>query len=99
LHSLLSHSDEILNGKTRDTNSNYFAKFCFENGIDLKRIEVIPDDEDDMWVSYFAADGYSSANPAFSIEASRRLVEKYDFVITSGGIGPTHDGPLVVHAN
>ena len=28
-------SDEILNGKTLDRNSNYFARFCFENGIDL----------------------------------------------------------------
>ncbi|KDQ56640.1 hypothetical protein JAAARDRAFT_36118 [Jaapia argillacea MUCL 33604] len=65
--------DEILNGKTMDKNSNYFAKFCFELGIDLKRIEVIADDEDEI------------------VEASRRMVEKYDFVITSGGIGPTHD--------
>ncbi|TFY53465.1 hypothetical protein EVG20_g10103 [Dentipellis fragilis] len=65
--------DEILNGKTLDRNSNYFAKFCFENGIDLKRIEVVPDDEEDI------------------AEASQRMVQKYDFVITSGGIGPTHD--------
>ncbi|KAJ3839105.1 MoaB/Mog domain-containing protein [Lentinula raphanica] len=65
--------DEILNGKTMDKNSNYFAKYCFERGIDLKRIEVIPDDENEI------------------IEASRRLVSKYDFVITTGGIGPTHD--------
>ncbi|KAF9238130.1 MoaB/Mog domain-containing protein [Melanogaster broomeanus] len=65
--------DEILNGKTLDRNSNYFARFCFELGIDLKRIEVIADDEDEI------------------IEASRKMVEKYDFVITSGGIGPTHD--------
>jgi hypothetical protein len=31
-----------------------------------------------------------------SVEASRRLAGKYDFVVTSGGIGPTHDGlPLL----
>ncbi|OBZ76949.1 N-acetylglucosaminyl-phosphatidylinositol biosynthetic protein gpi1 [Grifola frondosa] len=65
--------DEILNGKTLDRNSNYFARFCFEHGIELKRIEVIADDEDEI------------------IEASRRMVATYDFVITSGGIGPTHD--------
>ncbi|KAF8893021.1 Molybdopterin binding protein [Infundibulicybe gibba] len=65
--------DEILNGKTLDRNSHYFAKYCFENGIDLKRIEVIADDENEI------------------IEASRRMVRNYDFVITSGGIGPTHD--------
>jgi len=65
--------DEILNGKTLDRNSNYFARYCFEYGIELKRIEVIADDEDEI------------------IEASRRMVNTYDFVITSGGIGPTHD--------
>ncbi|KAF8607330.1 hypothetical protein BDV93DRAFT_307517 [Ceratobasidium sp. AG-I] len=27
--------DEILNGKTHDSNSNYLAKFCFERGIAL----------------------------------------------------------------
>ncbi|KAG8216151.1 MoaB/Mog domain-containing protein [Butyriboletus roseoflavus] len=70
---LTHHSDEILNGKTLDRNSNYFARFCFEHGIDLKRVEVIADDEDEI------------------AEASRRMVERYDLVITSGGIGPTHD--------
>ncbi|CAA7259038.1 unnamed protein product [Cyclocybe aegerita] len=65
--------DEILNGKTLDRNSHCFAQYCFEHGIDLKRVEVIADNEDEI------------------IEASRRLVSKYDFVVTSGGIGPTHD--------
>ncbi|KIY49744.1 Molybdopterin binding protein [Fistulina hepatica ATCC 64428] len=65
--------DEILNGKTLDRNSHYFAKYCFSHGIDLKRIEVIPDDQAEI------------------VKASRRLVQRYDFVITTGGIGPTHD--------
>ncbi|SNX88116.1 related to 3^-phosphoadenosine 5^-phosphosulfate sulfotransferase (PAPS reductase)/FAD synthetase and related enzymes [Melanopsichium pennsylvanicum] len=65
--------DEVLNGKTKDSNSNYFAKFCFDLGIDLKRIEVIPDDEDVI------------------VEAARRLTKQFDFVVSSGGIGPTPD--------
>ncbi|CAI2172854.1 9404_t:CDS:2 [Funneliformis geosporum] len=65
--------DEILNGKTVDTNSASFARFCYEHGIDLKRIEVIPDEEDTI------------------IETVRRLSKNFDFVVTSGGIGPTHD--------
>ncbi|KAK4040754.1 MoaB/Mog domain-containing protein [Parachaetomium inaequale] len=90
--------DEVLGGKagqeagrTKDTNSNYFAKWCFGLGINLKRIEVIEDDEAEI------------------IEAVRRMSERYDFVVTSGGIGPTHDDityqsiakafdlPLVLH--
>jgi hypothetical protein len=27
--------DEILNGKTLDRNSHFFAQYCFEHGIDL----------------------------------------------------------------
>lgn len=65
--------DEILSSKTRDSNSQFFAKYCFDNGIDLKRIEVVPDEE-----------------PAI-VDSTKRLSSAYDFVITSGGIGPTHD--------
>lgn len=65
--------DEVLGGKTVDTNSAYFAKFCFRLGITLKRIEVIADDSSEI------------------IEAVRRMSNNYDFVVTSGGIGPTHD--------
>ncbi|KAF7730662.1 hypothetical protein EC973_001611 [Apophysomyces ossiformis] len=36
--------DEILNGKTRDSNAYFLAKYLFELGIDLKRVEVIADD-------------------------------------------------------
>lgn len=65
--------DEILNGKTTDTNSAYFAKWCFQSGIALQRIEVIPDDKADI------------------ISTVTRMSSSYDFVVTSGGIGPTHD--------
>ncbi|KAF4456993.1 FAD synthetase-like protein [Fusarium austroafricanum] len=40
--------DEVLGGKTVDTNSAYFAKWCFNLGINLKRIEVIEDDEGEI---------------------------------------------------
>ncbi|KAL8678210.1 MAG: hypothetical protein Q9224_002664 [Gallowayella concinna] len=65
--------DEVLGGKTVDTNSAHFAKYCFLLGMNLKRIEVIGDDEVEIG------------------EAVRRMSENYDFVVTSGGIGPTHD--------
>ncbi|QKX58446.1 uncharacterized protein TRUGW13939_05570 [Talaromyces rugulosus] len=65
--------DEVLGGKTIDTNSAYFARWCFSLGIQLKRVEVIADDEDEI------------------IEGVRRMSANYDFVVTSGGIGPTHD--------
>ncbi|KAL1967982.1 hypothetical protein VTN77DRAFT_2399 [Rasamsonia byssochlamydoides] len=65
--------DEVLGGKTVDTNSAYFAKWCFSLGIQLKRIEVIADEEEEI------------------AEAVRRMSTNYDFVVTSGGIGPTHD--------
>ncbi|KAK3939820.1 MoaB/Mog domain-containing protein [Diplogelasinospora grovesii] len=83
--------DEVLNGKTRDSNSHFFAKWCFSLGINLRRVEVIEDDESEI------------------VEAVRRMSERYDFVVTSGGIGPTHDDityrsiakafelPLVLH--
>ncbi|KAH0429363.1 molybdenum cofactor synthesis domain-containing protein [Colletotrichum camelliae] len=65
--------DEVLGGKTVDTNSAYMAKWCFNLGINLKRVEVIEDDESEI------------------VEAVRRMSDRYDFVVTSGGIGPTHD--------
>ncbi|KAK4494946.1 hypothetical protein PRZ48_014302 [Zasmidium cellare] len=83
--------DEVLGGKTVDTNSAYFAKYCFSLGITLSRIEVIADSTPEI------------------LEAVRRMSSTYDLVVTSGGIGPTHDDityqsiaeafnlPLVLH--
>ena len=50
--------------QTVDTNSSYFAKYCFSLGINLKKIEVIADDQGEIG------------------EATRRMSENYDFVVT-----------------
>ncbi|KAI9183703.1 hypothetical protein H9P43_004621 [Blastocladiella emersonii ATCC 22665] len=71
--SALIIGDEILSGKTKDTNSNFLAKSLFDIGVDMRRIEVVPDVEEEI------------------IEAVRRMSETYDYVFTTGGIGPTHD--------
>lgn len=41
-------SAEKLPIQTVDTNSAYLAKFCFNLGMNLKRIEVIGDDEGEI---------------------------------------------------
>jgi len=68
--------DEILNGKTLDTNSHQFAGLCFRLGIRLKRILVIPDDENTI---------------VDTIRTLSHPDQQLDMIITSGGIGPTHD--------
>lgn len=65
--------DEILNGHTEDTNSNFFIKNLNLAGIKIRKIAVLPDEVD-----------------AISEEVSS-LSKKCTVVLTSGGIGPTHD--------
>ena len=38
----------MLNLQTVDSNSAYFARFCFKLGMSLKRGEVIADDEEEI---------------------------------------------------
>ena len=57
-----------------------------------KRIEVIADDESEMCVVMSMFWFFEQSKLHDSVEASTRMVKNYDFVITSGGIGPTHDG-------
>lgn len=64
--------DEVLNAKIKDLNSYSFAKYCFELGIDLRSVMVVPDESEE-------------------IVAAIRSMQRYDFIVTSGGIGPTHD--------
>ena len=42
--SIIIIGNEILSGRTQDTNSNYLAKMLVERGISLEEIRVIPDD-------------------------------------------------------
>lgn len=70
---ILIIGDEVLNGKIKDTNSQYFADFCFKNGIELRRIGVVPDETEDI------------------VAVLNEYRSRYDFIVTTGGIGPTHD--------
>jgi molybdenum cofactor synthesis domain-containing protein len=38
--------DEILSGRTKDTNSGTIADYLTEAGIDLREVRVVPDDHD-----------------------------------------------------
>ena len=42
--SIIIIGNEILSGRTQDTNSNYLAKILVEKGISLEEVRVIPDD-------------------------------------------------------
>lgn len=65
--------NEVLSGKTQDTNSHFLCRELRGLGVDVCRISVIPDD-----VELIGAEvaGFS---------------RRFDFVFTTGGVGPTHD--------
>lgn len=65
--------DEILSGRTQDTNLNAIAKFLGAHGVDLAEARVVGDIEDEI------------------VTAVNVLRERYDYLFTTGGIGPTHD--------
>ena len=70
---LLIIGNEILSGKTIDTNSNFISKELAKRGVDTKEISIIPDAEDIIVLKL------------------KEFSKKFDYVFTSGGIGPTHD--------
>lgn len=65
--------DEILSGKTPDTNMKEAAVLLQQSGVRLRRVVVVGDELADI-----------------AAELSR-LSAAYDIVISSGGVGPTHD--------
>jgi len=70
---MLIIGNEILSGRTRETNGWLTAQQLFDRGCKLAEIAIVPDIQHTI------------------IESLNRLRDSYDAVITSGGIGPTHD--------
>jgi molybdenum cofactor synthesis domain-containing protein len=70
---ILIIGDEILSGRTQDTNANFIAKNLVSGGIRLNEIRVIQDKK------------------KIIIDTIKLFSEKYSYVFTTGGIGPTHD--------
>ena len=65
--------NEILSGRTIDTNTSAIAIWLNSLGVNLNEVRVIPDIEKKI------------------VYTVNELRKKFDYVFTTGGIGPTHD--------
>jgi molybdenum cofactor synthesis domain-containing protein len=70
---LIIIGNEILSGRTQDTNTPWIAERLTGRGIILSEVRVISDIEKEI------------------IHAVNELRAKFDYVFSTGGIGPTHD--------
>ena len=65
--------NEILSGRTQDTNTSTIALWLNSIGVIVQEVRVIPDIENTI------------------IDTINKLRKSYNYVFTTGGIGPTHD--------
>ncbi|MYE23973.1 MAG: competence/damage-inducible protein A [Gammaproteobacteria bacterium] len=65
--------NEILSGRTQDTNLAHIALVLGEQGVRVREARVIADVEEEI------------------VSAVNEARTKFDYVLTTGGIGPTHD--------
>lgn len=65
--------NEVLSGKTEDTNSYFLCAQLRQLGVEVQKISTIPDEVDQIGQEVVT----------FS--------KRFDFVFTTGGVGPTHD--------
>ena len=65
--------NEILSGRTQDTNTSTLAIWLNSIGVKISEVVIIPDIENKI------------------VETINNLRNLYDYVFTTGGIGPTHD--------
>ena len=70
---ILIIGNEILSGRTQDTNTSTLATWLNSIGVSVGEVRVIPDIE------------------KIIVETLNFLRSTYDYVFTTGGIGPTHD--------
>ena len=70
---ILIIGNEILSGRTQDTNTSTLSIWLNSIGVKVEEVRVIPDVENTI------------------VDAINLLRKKYDYVFTTGGIGPTHD--------
>ena len=70
---ILIVGNEILSGRTKDTNTSTIAIWLNSIGVKVEEVRVIPDIEQKI------------------IDTLNFLRKTYDYVFTTGGIGPTHD--------
>jgi len=70
---ILIIGNEILSGRTQDTNTSTLAIWMNSIGVKVTEVRVVPDLENII------------------IDNLNILRKKYDYVFTTGGIGPTHD--------
>lgn len=69
---ILNIGNEVLDGRTVNTNATFFAEAIHRNGFNVTEIRVVPDE--------FPA-----------IARALKDLLSYDFVIATGGLGPTDD--------
>tara|TARA_Y100000022_G_scaffold180722_1_gene172866 strand:+ start:21 stop:770 length:750 start_codon:yes stop_codon:yes gene_type:complete len=70
---ILIIGNEILSGRTQDTNTSTIATWLNSLGVLVGEVRVIPDIE------------------KIIVETVNLLRKNFDYVFTTGGIGPTHD--------
>ena len=70
---ILIIGNEILSGRTQDTNTSTLATWLNSIGVKVGEVRVIPDVEQTI------------------VDVLNLLRSEYNYVFTTGGIGPTHD--------
>ena len=70
---ILIIGNEILSGRTQDTNTSTLASWLNSIGVKVGEVRVVPDEE------------------KIIVDTLNLLRKNYNYVFTTGGIGPTHD--------